>query len=171
MAEEAAATVVQDDEQNTGAAEGQKDAASAGTTEQVDVELGEAGQKALDAFKQRARDAEKQAKALAAKVKEFEDRDKSEQDKLEERATTAETKAQAAEAKVLRFEVATAKKLPLELADRLQGASKADLEADADRLLELVKPNGKPEGDADAGKGEGGGGMGFNEAIRAQIRR
>jgi hypothetical protein len=132
-----------------------------------DVPLGEAGEKALEAFKQRARDAEKEARALAAKVKEYEDRDKSEQEKLEERATTAEQRAAAAERQLLRFEVATAKSLPPALADRLQGDTKKALEEDADRLLELVKPSGKPTGDIDAGRGEGGGDASMNDLMRA----
>lgn len=137
-------------------------------TSDDDAELGGSGEKALDAFKQRARAAEKEAKALAAKVKEFEDRDKSEQEKLEERASTAEQRAAQAERQLLRYEVAAAKKLPVELADRLQGETKKELEEDADRLLTLVKPNGKPSGDVDAGKGEGGSANTFNDLLRAK---
>lgn len=140
-------------------------------TDDTDTELGEAGEKALNAFKKRARDAEKEARDLAARVKEFEDRDKSDQEKLEERASTAEQRAAGAEQQLLKFQIATDKKLPVELADRLQGDNKKELEADAERLLALVKPNGKPEGDIGAGRGEGGSGDTFNDALRAAARR
>lgn len=126
---------------------------------------------ALQAEREAAAQARKTADDLAAKVKQFEDRDKSEQQKLEERATTAEDRAAKAETELLRVQVAVGKKLPLELAARLQGKDKKELEADADRLLELVKPNNKPEGDADAGKGEGGSGATLNDLMRAQARR
>lgn len=129
----------------------------------------DAVRKALTEERDAAKQARDEAKALADKVKEFEDRDKSEQQKMEERATTAEQKATDAEAKLLRYRVAAEKKLPSELADRLQGDTEKKLKEDADRLLELVKPDSTPAGDIDAGKGEGGGGNTFNDAIRAGI--
>lgn len=92
------------------------------------------------------------AEAAEAKVKDYEDASKSEQEKLAEVAEDNRSRAEAAEAKLLRFQVAATKNLPVELADRLQGNDKRELEADADRLLELVKPS-QPSGDADAGKG------------------
>ena len=141
------------------------------TDDEQDEELGPEGEKALAAFKQRAREAEKQAKSLAAKVREFEDRDKSDQQRLEERATNAEDRAAMAEAKVLRLEIALDKNLPWALAQRLQGSDKEQLEKDAEQLLELVKPNGKPSGDVDAGRGEGGGGATLNDLIRAGASR
>lgn len=149
-----------------------KPAENAGTkADDEDEELRPEGKKALDAFKKRAREAEDAKRELETKVKEFEDRDKSEQEKLEERAATAERQAEQAQAQLLRIQVATNKKLPLELASRLQGKDKKELEADADRLLELVKPNGKPAGDVDAGKGEGGGSASFNDLMRATARK
>jgi hypothetical protein len=41
--------------------------------------------------------------------------------------------------KLLRLTVASKKKLPMDLASRLQGETEAELEADADKLLKLVK--------------------------------
>jgi hypothetical protein len=123
---------------------------------------------ALVAERRKASEALQQAQDAAAKVKEFEDRDLSEQQKLEKRASEAEAKAANAEANLLRFEVAATKKLAPELAARLVGKNKRELEADADRLLELVKPSGKPGGDADGGKGEGGGSQDFNAQLRQQ---
>jgi hypothetical protein len=128
------------------------EAAKADVGEEVDEELlkdarnPDAVKRAIQAERENARtakkdaeDAAKEAEALRAKVKEFEDRDKSEQEKAEQRATDAEKKAEAAEHKFLRLEVASAKKLPAKLASRLTGETKAELEADADELLKLVK--------------------------------
>jgi colicin import membrane protein len=101
---------------------------------------------AIKAERERARAAKDDAKAkadeadkLRAKVQEFEDRDKSEQEKAEKRAKDAEEKATKAEHKLLRLEVAAAKKVPSNLASRLVGENKAELEADADELLKSVK--------------------------------
>lgn len=81
------------------------------------------------------RKANKEAETLRLKLKEFEDRDKTEAQKLTERATDAETKAAQATARLLRYEVASDKKLPAGWAQRLQGSTKEELEADADKLL------------------------------------
>lgn len=94
---------------------------------------------AAKAAKDEAKAAKAKAEELAKKVQAFEDRDKSEQEKAEQRAVEAEKKADAAEKKLLRLRVAADKKLPADLADRLQGESQAELEADADKLLKLVK--------------------------------
>jgi hypothetical protein len=91
------------------------------------------------AAKKAADDATSEAEKLRAKVQEFEDRDKSEQEKAEKRAKDAEDKASKAEHKLLRLEVASAKKVPSNLASRLVGETKAELEADADELLKSVK--------------------------------
>lgn len=124
---------------------------------------------ALQAERDNARTQKERADELAAKVKQFEDANKSEQDKLTERATTAEQRAEAAEAKLLRYEVAAEKGLPAHLNKFLTGSTKKELEDAADELLKAVKANGKPAGDIDAGKGEpGNGGVTFNDVIRAK---
>jgi hypothetical protein len=94
---------------------------------------------ALRSERASAREARKKAEAAEAKVKKFEDRDKSEQEKAEQRAVEAEQKAKEAEFKLVRLQVAAEKKLPADLALRLQGETKEELEADADALLKLVK--------------------------------
>lgn len=81
------------------------------------------------------RKANKEAETLRLKLKEFEDRDKTEAQKLAERATAAEQEAAQARTKLLRFEVASSKKLPASWANRLQGSTKEELEADAEALL------------------------------------
>lgn len=81
--------------------------------------------------------ANKEAETLRLKLKEYEDRDKTEQQKLEERATAAERAAALAGNDLARMRVALDKGLPSELAARLQGSTVEELNADADKLLEL----------------------------------
>lgn len=131
-----------EDKESKDAPEG---ATATGTPPDADADLlkgaenPDAVKRALSAERSRAKEAEDRAKAAEAKAKEYEDRDKSEQQKLEERASEAEKTATEAAQKLLRYEVAAAKKVPLELADRLRGEDKAAMEADADELLKLVK--------------------------------
>ena len=120
---------------------------------------------ALKAERERAAAADKELKKLAAELKKYQDRDKSEQEKLEEAKTTAEKEAAEAKAELLRLRVAAKKQLPPELAERLRGEDEKELEQDADRLLELVKP--KAQGDPDAGKGQEATGRTFNDLLRA----
>ncbi len=146
--EEAAAKAAAEKETATKAAEEAAKAAEVDPDAELlkDARNPDAVKRALDAERDRAKSAKKVAddakaelEAERKKVKDFEDRDKSEQEKAEQRATEAEKKAEAAEHKLLRLEVAAAKKLPSTLASRLTGETKAELDADADELLKLVK--------------------------------
>jgi hypothetical protein len=102
--------------------------------------LGDAGKKALEAERRNARAAAKERDALAARLKEFEDRDKSEATRALERAEAAEKAAAAAEARALRLEVASEKGLTPAQAKRLVGETREELEADADELVATFKP-------------------------------
>lgn len=82
--------------------------------EAVDA-LGEAGKKALAAEREARKAAEKERSALAAKLKTFEDAQKTEAEKLADRASTAEKHAQAATARAVKAEV---KALADDFADR-----------------------------------------------------
>lgn len=113
-------------------------------------ELGDKGKKALAAERRRATLAEKALKDAQAKLKDIEDADKSETDKLREETATAKRDLEEANRKVLRAEVGAAKELPRDLWNRLQGETQEDMETDADRLLAIIKP-GKPSGDAGGG--------------------
>lgn len=107
--------------------------------------LGDAGKKALEAERRNARAAAKERDALAAKLKEFEDRDKSAADLVTEKATQAEQRAVKAESDLLRLTVAMEKGLTTAQAKRLVGATREELEADAAELLETFKPAEKAE--------------------------
>jgi len=97
----------------------------------------------VEFWKQKAREQEARAKAnadAATKLQQFEDRDKTEAQKLTERAEAAERRVAEIEAHAIRLEVAAEKGLTPAQAKRLVGTSRAELEADADELLETFKP-------------------------------
>jgi len=132
--------------------------------ETEDSPLGPAGEKALEAFKARARKAESEAKELAARVKEFEERDLSEQERLAKTAEEARVAAERAESENLRLRIAVEKGLPIDLADRMVGKSREELEADADELAAFIKP---PEvRDFDGGARKSVKGIDRDEALR-----
>lgn len=117
------------------------DTENSGATDQPATgELGDAGKKALDAERREKRAAEKRAAELEARLKEFEDRDKTESTRAIERAEAAEKAAAAAEARATRLEIAAEKGLTPAQAKRLVGDTREELEADADELLETFKP-------------------------------
>lgn len=87
--------------------------------------------------------ANKEAETLRLKLKEFEDRDKTEADKLAERLANAEARALQAD----RLEIALEKGLSRSQAKRLVGATREELEADADELLEDLGPRVDPAAD------------------------
>lgn len=94
--------------------------------------------------------ANKEAEGLRLKLKEYEDRDKTEQQRLAERAEAAERELAESRLDSLRTRVAIQKGVPADLVDRLRGDTEDDLSADADRLLALLQP-GKPRGDVAQG--------------------
>lgn len=95
------------------------------------------------AVKAALRKANKEAETLRLKLKEFEDRDKTETQKLAERADAAEKRAAELERQTLRSKVGAAKGLPPKMWDRLRGDDEDALKADADDLLAEIKPNGR----------------------------
>lgn len=107
-----------------------------GDTTDANPELGDAGKKALSEERAARRAAEKQAKELADRLREIEDRDKSDQEKAAEKVAAAEKAAADAEQRALRAEVAMAKGLTAAQAKRLVGSTAEELEADADEILE-----------------------------------
>lgn len=91
-------------------------------------ELGEGGIKALQA--------EREARAAAEKrLKEFEDRDKTEAEKAAERLAAAEKRAAELETKATRAEVAATKAVPSDLLAGPKSTSSEDLAAFADALI------------------------------------
>lgn len=108
-----------------------------------------------------AREREKYAnydelKAKAEKLSEIEERDKSESEKLAGKVSSLTDDNKGLKGENLRLRVALDKQLPVDLIDRLRGDSQEDLEADADKLLELVKSriDNENEPDFDGGPRE-----------------
>ena len=94
------------------------------------------------------RDSEKALKAklaeLAPKAQELDtlkESQKTELQRLTDQLTAERTAREALEASSLRLSVAMAKGVPAELANRLQGTTQAEIEADADALLAVFTPN------------------------------
>lgn len=112
-----------------------------------DAPLGEAGQKALDAFKERAKEAEKRAKALEAQIQEREDAEKSELEKTQGRLSKTEKELAEARTKLLRNEVADELEVPSKLRPLLTGSSKEELEAQANLILENAAKPEEPKFD------------------------
>lgn len=100
----------------------------------------DAVKRALEAERSAAREAKKRADAAEAKVREYEEANASELEKLQKKATQAEQAKADAEAKLLRYEVAQAKDVPAKLVPLLTASTKEELEAQADLILENAKP-------------------------------
>lgn len=95
-------------------------------------------------------------KPLADKAKKADEDGKSSDTKFEERLQAAEKRAQEAESRALRLEIVTAKGLSTAQAKYLSGATKEELEASADQILDDF-PTSTEAGDGD-GKSKGAGG-------------
>ncbi len=107
----------------------------------------------VEFWKQKAREQEKRAKenaAAASRLAEYEDRDKTEAQRLAERAEAAEKRAAEVEGRALRLEIAAEKGLTPAQAKRLVGSTREELESDADDLLENFKPSNGAQEEATA---------------------
>ncbi|MCW2900231.1 MAG: hypothetical protein JWO67_2496 [Streptosporangiaceae bacterium] len=135
----------------------------------VDDKLGEPGKKALAEERAARKAAEKLAAEQAAKLKEFEDRDKTEAEKLAAKADAAEKREQAATARAVRAEVkaladgfADKEDAVLNLGDLSQFVTDGEVDTDAievalkgvlDRKPHLAKADGPRPPRADPGQG------------------
>lgn len=81
---------------------------------------------------------------LAAERADFESREKSLQASFEAEKQALQSELDSLKMSQLRAEVAAAKQVPASLMGRLQGATKEELEADADALLAAVAPSRGP---------------------------
>lgn len=96
----------------------------------------------VEKLKAALKKANKEAEQFRLKLKEFEDRDKSDAERLSETNKSLEERARKAEIDLCRYRVAMRKGLTETQARRLVGESEEDLEADADDLLEAFGPGG-----------------------------
>ena len=109
-----------------------------------DEQLGDGGKAALAAERKARNEAEKARKALEAELQKLRDKDLTEAERVANEAKAATARAEAAEARALRLEVAAAKGIDLALAPRLVGATREELEADAEQFKALL-PAQKPD--------------------------
>lgn len=91
-----------------------------------------------------------EAQEAKARAEQYEEQNQSELEKASTRLQRAEKAKTEAEAKLLRYEVAHEKEVPAKLVPLLTAASKEDLEAQADLILENAKPAETPEFDGGA---------------------
>lgn len=107
-----------------------------------DEQLGEAGIAALKSEREARKAAEKERSELAARIKEFEDRDKSESQKQQEALEQAKRELAELTVAKTRAEVAAAKGVPAGL---LSGSTQEELEASADALIAFKGEQPKPK--------------------------
>jgi hypothetical protein len=93
----------------------------------------------VEKLKAALRKANKEAEQFRLKLKEFEDRDKTESEKLADANRTLEERARQAELDSCRMRVAIRKGLTEAQVKRLLGTTEEELEADADELLAAFK--------------------------------
>jgi hypothetical protein len=96
--------------------------------------LGDAGKAALSAERKARREAEKRAQEYEAKVKEFEQQQLSDQERLTKQLEEARADAATAKAEALRLRIAAETDLPADLHEFLVGSDEADLRAKAEKL-------------------------------------
>jgi hypothetical protein len=125
------------------------------TVEEVKPEsdLGDAGKKALAAERAAKKAAEKQLNELTARLQEYENRDKTEAERLAQRAEQAERERDALRVESLRARVAIAKGLPADLMEFLTAEDEDELIAQADRLMARLASTepAPPRADTDQG--------------------
>lgn len=80
-----------------------------------------------------------EAQEVKKRLDELEERDASEVEKAQRKVSKLEQEAADAKSRLLRFEVAAEKEVPADALDLLTGTTREDLEARADKILELVK--------------------------------
>lgn len=102
------------------------------------AELREKGVAALKAERDARKSAEKALNDLTAKVKAFEDRDKSETERLQEQLAELSGRAEKAERKSARLAVIAANQIPEEYHDLVQGDDEESLTASAKKIRSLI---------------------------------
>ena len=111
------------------------------------AKLGDPGKRALDAMKRERNTARKELNDLKAQLKQYQDKDKTETERLSEARDEAAARAAKAEESFRYLTVAmdrapahaTLKHVRM-VAKRIRGESEEELEADADELFEMLAP-------------------------------
>jgi hypothetical protein len=121
------------------------------------ADLGDAGKKAIQAERDARRQAEKERNDYAARLKEIEDRDKTEAQKAADRAEAAEKALAEMTTRALRLQIGAEVGIPADMYEFLTGSDEASLREQAqklaDRLGAATAPPapGKPKPDPSQG--------------------
>lgn len=135
-----------------------------------DDTLGDAGKRALQAERDARKTAEKAAAELAAKLKEIEDRDLSEKDRLAKALQEAQETAAKASAEALRLRIAAELNVPADLHEFLVGDSEEELRAKAQKLAAMA-PAGKSQPKPDPSQGAKPGTTGPTQLTQSDLDR
>lgn len=100
--------------------------------------LGEGGVAALKAERDARKALERERNEFAAKVKQFEDRDKSEAERIQEQVNTLTERATKAEREAARLAVIATHQIPADYHDLVQGADADALAASAAKVKALI---------------------------------
>lgn len=119
----------------------------------ADEHLGEAGKAALDSERKARRDADRLAKELAAKLKEYEDRDKTEAQKQADAIQAAKAELDAARAEAARYRAAAKFGLTEDDLALLDGVPGDQLEERAAKLAARLAPVKLPAAPPASGQG------------------
>lgn len=132
------------------AEEAQQETGTTETAPATGEQLGDGGKAALDAERRARREADRKARDLETRLKELEDRDKSDSQKAVERAEAAERELPTLRQSQVRLQFALDKVAELDsveairafvsIADRLRGDTAEELAADAETLLPKLLP-------------------------------
>jgi hypothetical protein len=114
--------------------------------------------------------ANKEAEQLRLKLKEFEDRDKTDAQRLQEDRDALKAERDALLLETLRREVADEKGLTPAQAKRLVGMTREELESDADDVLAVFPVKAAPRIFGDVGQGVRGDGSGKRIYTTAEIK-
>lgn len=90
---------------------------------------------------ERAKAMENRLAQIEADAKERQEKELVEQQKWQELAQAREQELKQLQSEQMRMRVASAKNLPLDLADRLRGDTEDEIAEDADRLLSFIQAN------------------------------
>jgi len=121
----------------------------------ADRPLGPAGEKALEEWKKRAKEAEAAARTAAEKVREFEERDQTELEKAQAAAARATAEAEAARSELLRQRIVNETGLSADLAEFLPTGDEETVRAAAQKLAAAtvaVKPGPRPDPSQGSGR-------------------
>lgn len=113
--------------------------------------LDEATLATIRTLRKEAADNRKAREAVEVKLRELEDRDKSEAEKLAARAAESERRAVDAEAHLLRLEVAASRGMKASAVPLLRGDTREEIEATADALADFAKDNEQAPSGFDGG--------------------